>query len=151
MIATMQSPQPTATSFVLREVTPKAEMPAIVQCEFDGHFDPYHPFVQALWPVFEPTTEEPASAMVVAVKRQWQWHDADPTSHWYYVFDEVSGRGAGAAQWHFYETNPFAFAKGGPELDAYWWPEGDASDFATIMLQQTYGKRIDKMNRPHTC
>lgn len=105
------------SKFVMREVKSKDEMPDIVQCEFDSYYEPYHTFAQVLWPVLEPTAEGVASAMASAVDCQWLWHESDPKSHWYYVFNETSDRVVGAAQWYFHQTDPFA--QGGPELQAY--------------------------------
>lgn len=133
---------------ILKECTDPTIFSQIVDCEWAAYYNPYNPFMQILFPVFGADAAARSAAIQESKERQWQWHSADPTSHWLYVEDEVSGAILGGAQWHVYETNPWA--KPQSPLDAYWWPQGECRRFVNEMLEQVYGPRRKKMARPHT-
>lgn len=133
----------------LKECTDSSTFSHIVDCEWAGYYNPYHPFMQVLFPVFGATPAARAAAIQESKARQWAWHSADPTSHWLYVQNDETGEVVGGAQWHVHETNPFEEAQ--PKLEAYWWPEGECRRFVDEMLEQVYGPRRVKMARPHVC
>ena len=132
----------------LKECTSPTTFSPIVDCEWTSYYNPYHPYMQILFPVFGTGgPADRAAAVKESKERQWQWHSSDPTSHWFYVEDEDSGEIVGGAQWHVYEKNPFEGEQNA--LEAYWWPEGEGRRFASEMLEQVYGPRRVKMTRPH--
>ncbi len=139
----------TSMPLTLKECNDFGTFSSIVDCEWKGYYNPYHTFMQVLFPVFGATTEARAAAIQESKERQWQWHTGDPTSHWLYVEDSETSQVIGGAQWHVHETNPWAERR--PKLEAYWWPEGECKKFVEEMLEQVYGPRMVKMRRPHTC
>ena len=134
---------------ILKECLDRSTFSRVVDCEWAAYYNPYHPFMQVLFPVLGGSPESRTAAIEESKERQWQWHSDDATSHWFYVEDEQSGEVVGGAQWHVHEKNPFE----GPQtkLEAYWWPEGECKRFMDEMLEQVYGPRQVKMTRPHTC
>ena len=133
----------------LKECSDSSTFSHIVDCEWAGYYNPYHPFMQVLFPVFGASPADRAAAIQESKERQWQWHSADPTSHWLYVSDDETREVVGGAQWHVHEKNPFENPQ--PRVEAYWWPEGESKRFVNEMLEQVYGPRRVKMTRPHTC
>lgn len=132
----------------LKECSDQSTFSRVIDCEWAGYYNPYHPFMQVLFPVLGGSPESRAAAIQESKERQWQWHSADPTSHWLYVEDDETGEVIGGAQWHIHEKNPFEGPQ--PKLEAYWWPEGECRRFSNEMLKQAYGPRRVKMTRPHT-
>lgn len=133
----------------LKECLDRSTFSRIVDCEWAAYYNPYHPFMQVLFPVLGGSPESRTAAIEESKERQWQWHRGDPTSHWLYVEDDQTGEVFGGAQWHVHEKNPFDGPQ--PKLEAYWWPEGECKRFVNEMLGQVYGPRRVKMTRPHTC
>ena len=133
---------------VLKECLDRSTFAHVVDCEWAAYYNPYHPFMQVLFPDLGGSPSSRAAAIEESKERQWQWHSGDATSHWLYVEDDESGEIVGGAQWHVHETNPFEGPQ--PKLEAYWWPEGECKRFMNEMLEQVYGPRRVKMTRPHT-
>lgn len=102
----------------IKERSDESTFSHIVDCELAGYYKPYHPFMQVLFPVFGAAPADRAAVIQESKVRQWQWHSADPTSHWLYVEDDQTGEVVGGAQWHVHEKNPFEGPQ--PKLEAYW-------------------------------
>lgn len=142
---------------VLKECQDRSTFSRIIDCEWSAYYNPYHPFMQVLFPVLGYSPSSRTAAIQESKDRQWQWHSGDPasTSHWLYVEDDQTGEVVGGAQWYVHEKNPFEEEEEeGPrpkKLEAYWWPEGECRRFMSEMLEQVYGPRRAKMTRPHAC
>ena len=134
---------------VLKECIDQTTFSHIIDCEWAGYYNPYHPFMQLLFPVLGGSPSSRDAAIEESKERQWQWHSGDATSHWLYIEDDQTGEVVGGAQWHVHEKNPFE--EEGEKMDAYWWPEGECKRFVNEMLEQVYGPRRVKMSRPHLC
>ncbi|KAH6662600.1 hypothetical protein B0J14DRAFT_286350 [Halenospora varia] len=76
-----------------------------------------------------------------------QWHNHDPTSLWIYATDDATGEVVGGMGWNVHETDPFAAE--GPELKAYWWPEGDMKEIADQVIEKFVESRPGYMSKPH--
>lgn len=137
----------------LKECTDESTFSRLIDCEWSAYYNPYHPYMQILFPVFGARPSDRLASIQESKYRQWSWHTSDPTSHWFYVEDEEKGEVLGAAQWLVHDAGNNPFEKGNEEeaLEAYWWPEGEGRRFATSMLEQVYGGRRKRMRRPHMC
>lgn len=133
--------------YVIREVTTKQELDGILDVIWAANYSPYEPFVQLFFPVLGYTSAHREAAIAESKDRFWSQHQGDPTSHWYYAFDTVTGDKVGCAQWVISQNNPFA--AGVPKLTAPWWPEGECRQFCESILNQVYRPRASWMTRPH--
>lgn len=133
--------------YVVREAKMRKEMDDIMEVIWAANYTPYEPFVQLFFPILGYTRAHREDAIAESKERFWTQHEADKSSHWFYVFDVMSGQTVGCAQWVVSETNPFA--KGTPKLTAPWWPDGECRKFCESILQQVYTPRASWMGRPH--
>jgi hypothetical protein len=133
--------------YVLREATTRQELDEILDIIWVANYTPYEPFVQLFFPVLGYTPAHREAAIAESKNRFWSQHQADSSSHWYYVFDTVTGIKVGCAQWVISERNPFV--AGVPKLRAPWWPEGECRNFCESILNQVYRPRASWMTRPH--
>ncbi|KAL8799331.1 MAG: hypothetical protein Q9182_005975 [Xanthomendoza sp. 2 TL-2023] len=120
----------------LREVVADDEFNEIIECEWTSYETPFNGFFQ----IYCPTTGTGPDARSESIKectdRQLSWHKEDPTSRWLKVLDTESGHVVGGAQWNIYRENPYP--NGVEHTDAYWWPEGESREFASMALRQCF-------------
>lgn len=138
---------PMSARYEVREATTKQELCLIVDVVWAANHTPYEPFVQVFFPVLGATSSHRKAAIQEAKERLWTQHEHDPSSHWWYAVDTVTGNTVGTAQWVISSANPFA--DGIPELTAPWWPEGESRNFCESILNQVYKPRASWMTRPH--
>lgn len=141
MSATMGS------EYVVRQVKTRQEMDGVMEVIWAANYTPYEPFVQLFFPILGFTPAHRDTAIAESKERFWAQHEGDPSSHWYYVLDTVTGQAVGCAQWVISKTNPFA--NGTPKLTAPWWPKGECREFCESILNQVYMPRASWMGRPH--
>ena len=135
-------------SFTAREVSTRKELDALIDVVWKAQYNPYDPAFSAFFPIFGPTVTDREAAIQESKDRLWQSHQSDPSSHWIYVRDPITGAVVGGTQWLIYETNPYV--NGAPKMEASWWPEGsEGRTFCTELLRQCYAPRHQWMNRPH--
>jgi hypothetical protein len=137
----------TGDRYVVREANTREELDQILDVIWVANYTPFEPFVQLFFPVLGYTSAHREAAIVESKERFWSQHQADPSSHWYYAFDTVTGTAVGCAQWVISKSNPFA--AGVPKLQAPWWPEGECRKFCESILNQVYRPRASWMTRPH--
>jgi len=102
----------------LKECTDQSTFSRIIDCQWSAYYNPYHPYMQILFPVFGGAAKDREAAIQESKERQWQWHSGDATSHWFYVEDDDrEGEILGGAQWHVHEKNPFEGEQKG--IEAY--------------------------------
>lgn len=130
----------------VKEVTTEAEFSAVVDCLWEGYYNPYTPFMNVLFPVCTATEDGYAAAVAESKTRLWSIHTGDPSSHWICVTDET-GKVLSGAHWNFHESSPYS--NGVPKLEAVWHPEGEGRAFASHILNEVYGPRGKRMWRPH--
>ncbi|KAF1843333.1 uncharacterized protein K460DRAFT_378500 [Cucurbitaria berberidis CBS 394.84] len=133
--------------YSVREAETRKELDDIMDVIWAANYTPYEPFVQLFFPILGFTTAHREAAIAESKERFWVQHQADDSSHWFYVFDTVTGKSVGCAQWVFSRSNPFA--AGTPKLTAPWWPEGECQRFCESILNQVYKPRASWMTRPH--
>jgi len=133
--------------YLVREVKQKQELDDILDVIWAANYTPYEPFVQLFFPVLGFTSIHRKAALQESKERFWKQHTSDPSSHWLYAFDTVTGNIVGCAQWVISMANPFA--KGVPKLEAPWWPEGEGRKFCESILNQVYRPRANWMTRSH--
>lgn len=133
--------------YVLRTAKTKQDLEKILDVIWAANYTPYEPIIQLFFPVLGFTPAHRAAAVAESKERFWEQHQADPSSHWFYILDLKTGHVVGCAQWVISETNPFA--GGTPTLTAPWWPEGECREFCEYILNQVYRPRASWMTRPH--
>jgi hypothetical protein len=133
--------------YAIREANTKQELDEILDVIWAANYTPYEPFVQLFFPVLGYTPAHREAAIAESKDRFWNQHQADPSSHWYYAFDTITGAKVGCAQWVISESNPFS--AGVPKLEAPWWPEGVYRNFCESIINQVYKPRVSWMTRPH--
>jgi hypothetical protein len=133
--------------YVIRQANTRQELDDILDVIWAANYTPYEPFVQLFFPVLGYTRAHREAAIIESKERFWSQHQADPSSHWYYAVDTITGDTVGCAQWVISESNPFA--AGVPTLKAPWWPEGVCRDFCESIVNQVYKPRASWMTRPH--
>lgn len=138
---------PMSAQYAVREAKTRQELDRIVDVIWAANYTPYEPFVQIFFPVLGFTKAHREAAISESKERLWTQHQHDPSSHWYYAFNTITGQTVGSAQWVISRTNPFAAEA--PKLTAPWWPEGDSRRFCESILNQVYKPRANWMKRPH--
>ncbi|KAJ8118230.1 hypothetical protein OPT61_g738 [Boeremia exigua] len=133
--------------YLIREVETRQELDEVLDVIWAANHTPYEPFIQLFFPVLGFTAAHREAALIDSRERFWKQHISDPSSHWLYVFDAVTGKAVGCSQWVISTVNPFA--KGVPTLEAPWWPEGECRRFCESILNQVYRPRANWMTRPH--
>lgn len=133
--------------YLVREATTRKELDEILDVIWAANYTPYEPFVQLFFPVLGYTHAHREAAIAESKERFWSQHQADPSSHWYYAVDNLTGEKVGCAQWVMTDRN--LFATGVPKLEAPWWPEGECRKFCESILNQVYKPRASWMTRPH--
>ncbi|KAH7382570.1 hypothetical protein DE146DRAFT_740177 [Phaeosphaeria sp. MPI-PUGE-AT-0046c] len=133
--------------YVVQEATTRKELDEILDVIWAANYTPYEPFVQLFFPVLGYTRAHREAAIAESKERFWSQHVADPSSHWYYAADSLTGEIVGCAQWVITEGN--LFATGVPKLEAPWWPEGECRKFCESILNQVYRPRASWMTRSH--
>lgn len=133
--------------YLVRETKTRQELDNVLDIIWAANYSPYEPFVQLFFPILGYTMAHREAAITESKERFWDHHQGDPSSHWYYVLDTVTGKPVGCAQWVISESNPFA--AGTPKLTAPWWPEGECRSFCEWILNQVYRPRASWMTRPH--
>lgn len=133
--------------YVVREAKTRQELDDILEVIWTANYTPYEPFIQLFFPISGFTTSDREAAIAESKQRFWKQHQSNESSHWYYVFDTVTSRTVGSAQWVITKTNPFA--SGIPKLTAPWWAEGEGRRFCEKILNQVYKPRASWMTRPH--
>jgi hypothetical protein len=133
--------------YVVREAKTKKELDDIMDVVWAANYMPYEPFMQVFFPILGLTTAHRETAIAESKERFWKQHQIDPSSHWFYVFDNLTNKTIGCAQWVISKTNPFV--TGVPTLTAPWWPEGECRRFCESILNQVYRPRASWMTRPH--
>ena len=142
-----QQTLPMTERYVVRTAKTKKELDDILEVIWAANYTPYEPFVQLFFPILGFTPAHRAAAVAESKERFWSQHQGDCSSNWFYIFDTVTGRTVGCAQWVISELNPFA--AGTPRLTAPWWPEGECRKFCESILNQVYRPRASWMTRPH--
>lgn len=135
------------SSYTFKEATTRSEIDAIVDLVWKAQYNPYDPSFSAFFPVFGPTARDRETAIQKSKDRLWQSHQSEPSSHWIYVEDPLTGKVVGGTEWQLYETNPFL--SGPPKLEAHWWPEGEGRNFCNEILRQCYAPRHRWFTRPY--
>jgi hypothetical protein len=133
--------------YLVREVVTKQELDEVLDVIWAANHTPYEPFIQLFFPVLGFTSAHRKAAVDESKERFWKQHTADPSSHWLYALDTVTGKAVACAQWVISRTNPFA--QGVPKLEAPWWPEGEHRKFCESIMNQVYMPRANWMTRPH--
>ena len=106
--------------FTLQEVISFDEFPAVIDAQREAFKTPFN----AMDTMYTPQGLDPTATRHAIIKNQWDQHMKNPGGYWIKVVDSETGKVAGGALWHIYETDPFA----GPEVhrvDASWWPQGE--------------------------
>ncbi|MCJ1271667.1 hypothetical protein MMC22_011572 [Lobaria immixta] len=134
-------------SYTFKEAITRNELDAIVDLVWKAQYNPYDPSFSAFFPVFGPTARDREVAIKNSKDRLWQSHQSEPSSHWIYVEDPLTGEVVGGTEWQLYETNPFV--NGPPKMEASWWPEGEGRNFCNEILRQCYAPRHRWLTRPH--
>lgn len=135
-------------SLQLYEATSDSEFDEIMDCKYTSYETPHNGFFMIFCPIHGVGPSAREDAIRESQERHLQWHNADPTSHWLKVVDTDIGMVIGAAQWHIYESDPFANSSPKP-ISAYWWPEGEGRAYAEAALEQWLAPRAETMRRPH--
>ena len=136
-----------ATRYQVKEVQSRSEMDALLTIIWAANYEPYEPFAQLFFPVLGYTQAARDAAFAESQNRFWNSHINTPTSHWYYVQDNTTGKPIGCAQWEVHSENPFK--SGVPTMRAPWWPEGEYREFCEEVMRQIYSPRGKWMRRPH--
>src|SRR4051812_6245908 len=92
--------------YVVREASTRQELDQILDVIWAANYTPFEPFVQLFFPVLGYTSAHREAAIVEPKERFWSQTQADPSSHWYYALDTVTGKAVGSAQWVVSERNP---------------------------------------------
>lgn len=133
--------------YLVREVETKQELDQVLDVIWAANHTPYEPFIQLFFPVLGFTPAHRKAALTESKERFWKQHISDSSSCWLYALDTITKKTVGCAQWVISTSNPFA--KGVPELEAPWWPEGEYRKFCESILKQVYKPRANWMTRPH--
>ena len=134
----------------LHEVTADAEFREVIEVEWAAYSQPQSRLRPLFFPVLGTDEEARTAAFEESIERQIAWHRSDPTSHWVKVVDDASGKVAGAALWHVYESDPYA-AGSSDEEECTWWPEGEDREMANRLMSQWVAPRMKYMAKPHMC
>ena len=132
----------------LQEVITDAEFREIIEVEWAAYDQPVCRLRPLFFPILGSGKNARAAAMEESTERQLAWHKSDPTSHWIKVVDDASGRVAGAACWHIYDSNPYVTES---DEECTWWPEGEDREMANSLMAQFVTTRMKHMAKPHIC
>ena len=109
-----------------------------------------HPY-QRFFCLFCPIQGEGPEARTVAIRQSAQRRLAqaksDPHIVWQKAVNE-DNKIVGGALWKIYDKNPFEGANG---PTAFWYPEGEARDYASECLRQFEEMRAKIARRPQLC
>ena len=134
---------------LLQPITSDDDFKELVECEWTAYETPYNGFKEIYCPTLGTSPNAREDSMKECRERQLADHKGDATSHWFKVVDSESGQIAGGAQWHVYQENPYV--NGMEHIEATWWPEGEGRKFASMAMDQWFGPRGKRMNKPHVC
>ena len=138
----------TMPPYTVKGLETREQMDAVVDVIWKAQYRPYMPSASMLFPVFGYTAEDRARGVSASKDRLWAEHASNPSSsHWIYVEDSATGEIVAGTLWEWRRGSPFA--NGLPEIDMYWWPEGEAKAFCEEMIRQTMVPRSLWMHRPH--
>lgn len=96
-----------ASSLVLKEVTTRSKIDAIIDIVWAANYIPYRPLISGIPPIFGPTTADREADIASSKDRYWKSHIPGPSSHWFYVQDQKSEEVLGGVQWQAHETNSY--------------------------------------------
>ena len=134
---------------LLQPVTSDDDFKELIECEWTAYETPYNGFKEIYCPTLGTGPNARQDSMKECRERQLADHKEDSTSHWYKVVDSDSGQIIGGAQWNIYHENPYLNGVG--HTEATWWPEGEGRKFASMGMDQWFGPRGKRMNKPHIC
>ena len=142
----MSSPQ----QYLLKEAYSRAELDAIVDVMWAAHYNPYRATFQTFFPILGPTAEDMERAIAECKDRLWEQHrnqhqhqhqhqHRDGGGHWLYVLDRLTSEVVGGTHWQLQQ--PSVEHAGPIQLEATWWPPGEAREFAAAVIGQVYAPR----------
>lgn len=134
---------------LLQPVTSDDDFKELIECEWTAYETPYNGFKEIYCPTLGTGPNAREESMKECRERQLAEHKGDATSHWFKAVDSDSGQIVGGAQWHVYQENPYV--NGMEHIEATWWPEGEGRRFASMGMDQWFGPRGKRMNKPHVC
>jgi len=134
--------------FDASQVSADDDFDELVRVEWASYEQPYCRLIRLFFPIFGDGPEARAAALKESTERQLRWHRGDPTSHWIKAVDSETGKIAGAACWHIYETNPYGVQS---EEECTWYPKGESRKMANSLMGQFLTPRMKYMTKPHIC
>ncbi|KAL9110770.1 MAG: hypothetical protein Q9227_004762 [Pyrenula ochraceoflavens] len=134
--------------FHLQEVTSASDFSEIIKLEWRSYEDPYSPLLRLFFPIFGTDSEARAESLQESTDRQIKWHESDPSSHWIKVTDSSSGNIVGAANWNFFDENPYSTES---DEECTWFKEGEDRKMANFLMGQFLTPRTTYMAKPHVC
>ncbi|KAI4266606.1 MAG: hypothetical protein L6R38_008649 [Xanthoria sp. 2 TBL-2021] len=132
---------------LLQPVTSDDDFKELIECEWTSYETPYNGFKEIYCPTLGTGPNAREESMKECRERQLADHKGDATSHWFKVVDSDSGQIVGGAQWNIFHENPYVNGVG--HIEATWWPEGEGRKFASMGMDQWFGPRGKRMNKPH--
>ena len=135
------------SQYQLKEAKSRAELDSIVEVMWIAQYDPYRIMFQSFFPVMGPTTKDREAAIEESKERLWKQHCSSEMGHWFYVEDVSTGEVVGSTHW---QVQLASAPHSGPlSLEATWWPPGEAREFATEVIRQTYAPRHRFLTGPY--
>ena len=134
--------------FTLTELKEDAEFEDLVKVEWASYETPLCRLIRLFFPLHGQGPEARAVALKESTERQIGWHRGDASSRWIKVIDTDTGRLAGAACWHIFESDPYAEPS---EEECTWYPAGADREMANDLMEQFMTPRMTYMGKPHMC
>lgn len=134
--------------FKLEEVDVDVDFKELITSEWEAYENPDQTFFRLFCPIFGKGPTARAKALEEGIKRQLDWHRAEPPSCWQKVTDTDSGKIIAGALWKVHKTNPYEVPE---DHEPYWYPEGSQRDFVTKALEQFDAPREHCAQRPQLC
>ncbi|KAJ8062780.1 hypothetical protein OCU04_008037 [Sclerotinia nivalis] len=115
-------------AFQISEVTSESEYQEIVSAELTSFESPPSAYRTLFYPKTDTNPEARVKAIEGGTARVIQSQRSKPYQRWVKAVDPESGKVVGAAEWRFFESDPYT----GVSLPkANWWPEGEEKEFTT--------------------
>ncbi|KAI0112241.1 acyl-CoA N-acyltransferase [Nemania sp. FL0031] len=133
--------------FVLQDIDPEVDFPALAQCILEAYEDPPQRFIYIFFPPMSGSgAVSREAALEETAARLKLWHTSDPSSHWQKVVDVEDGRIVGGAAWNIYQTNPFTEPH---DMDVTWYPADSTRTYVEKALESHGTPRYKVAQRPH--
>lgn len=150
MTAAMPIPAPTSdtpSAYTIHEISTRGEINELTEVVWKAWWDPYLPNTRIAAPM--PGNMNGDRERGIASNKDRLWNDFEKSKDKIWLCVKYNGvEIVGGVVINYAEGS--AFPNGCPQLNLYWWPEGEeVKAFCEEMMNQVYTPRSMWMQRPH--